>query len=67
MLYKLRFFSSKCCMFHKANLFGPCIIHIVLTGCAEIKKKFVQKSLMYFFRKINNMHQCAKKQSAVSV
>ena len=54
-------------MFHKANLFGPCIIHIVLTGCAEIKKKFVQKSLMYFFRKINNMHQCAKKQSAVSV
>ena len=35
-LYTPFFFSSKCSMFHKANLFRPCIIHIELTGCAEI-------------------------------
>ena len=39
MLYTLRFFSSKCSLFHNANLFGFCIIHILYTGCAEIKKK----------------------------
>ena len=38
MLYTLRFFSSKCSLFHNANLFGLCIIHILYTGCAEIKK-----------------------------
>ena len=40
MLYTLRFFfSSKCSLFHNANLFGSCIIDILYTGCAEIKKK----------------------------
>ena len=39
MLYILRFFfSSKCSFFHNANLFGSCIIHILYTGCAKIKK-----------------------------
>ena len=38
MLYTLRLFSSKCSSFHNANLFGSCIIHILYTGCAEIKK-----------------------------
>ena len=33
------FFSSKCSLFHNANLFGSCIIHISYTGCAKIKKK----------------------------
>ena len=32
------FFSSKCSLFHNANLFGSSIIHILYTGCAEIKK-----------------------------
>ena len=32
------FFSSKCSLFHNANFFGVCIIHILYTGCAEIKK-----------------------------
>ena len=31
-------FSSKCSLFHIANLFGSCIIHILYTGCAKIKK-----------------------------
>ena len=31
------FFSSKCSLFHNANLFGSCIIHILYIGCAEIK------------------------------
>ena len=40
MLYNLRFFfSSKCSLFHNANLFGSCIIHILYTECAKIKKK----------------------------
>ena len=38
MLYTLRFFSSKCSLFHNANLFGSCIIHILYIGCAKIKK-----------------------------
>ena len=38
MLYTLLFFSSKCSLFHNANLFGSCIIHILYTGCAKIKK-----------------------------
>ena len=37
MFYTLRFFfSSKCSLFHNANLFGSCIIHVLNTGCAEI-------------------------------
>ena len=40
-LYSPIFFSSKCSLFHNANLFGICIIHILYTGCAEIKKKYI--------------------------
>ena len=36
------FFPSKCSLFHNANLFGSCIIHILHTGCAKIKKKIIQ-------------------------
>ena len=38
MFYTLLFSSSKCSLFHNADLFGSCIIHILYTGCAEIKK-----------------------------
>jgi len=38
MVYTLRFFSLKCSLFHNSNLFGYCIIHILYTGCAKIKK-----------------------------
>ena len=38
MLSILRFFSSKCSLFHSANLFGSCIIHILYTECVKIKK-----------------------------
>ena len=37
-LYSLFLFSSKCSLFHNANLFGSCIIHILYTECAKIKK-----------------------------
>jgi hypothetical protein len=30
------FFSSKCCLFHNATIFGSCIIHILHTGCVKI-------------------------------
>ena len=40
MVYTLRFlFSSKCSVFHNSNVFGPCVIHILCTECAKIKKK----------------------------
>ena len=45
MLYNLHFFSSKCCLFHNATLFGFCISHILNTGCVKIKKKSVAKRL----------------------
>ena len=32
-------FSSKCSLFHNSNLFCSCIIQILFTGCAKIKKK----------------------------
>ena len=38
MVYTLRFFSLKCSLFHNSNLFGFCIIHILYTECAKIKK-----------------------------
>ena len=38
-LYSPFFLSSKCSLFHNANLFGFCIIHILYTGCSKIKKK----------------------------
>jgi len=38
MVYTLRFFSSKCSLFHNSNVFGSCITHILYTGCAKIKK-----------------------------
>ena len=39
MLYTLRFFfSSKCSLFHNANLFGSHIIHILYTGVLKLKK-----------------------------
>ena len=37
-LYSPFFFSSKCSLFHNANLFGSYIIHILYTGGAKIKK-----------------------------
>ena len=37
-LYSPFFSSSKYSLFHNANLFGSCIIHILYTGCVEIKK-----------------------------
>jgi len=32
------FFPSKCSLFHNDNLFSSCIIHILYTVCAKIKK-----------------------------
>jgi len=40
-LYSPFFLSSKSSLFHNANFFGSCIIHILYTVCAEIKKKII--------------------------
>jgi len=48
MVYTLSFFSSKCSLFHNSDVFGSCIIHILYTGCAKIKKNNSgAKRLMY--------------------
>ena len=39
MLHTLRFFLFKCRLFHNATFFGSCVIHILYTECAKIKKK----------------------------
>ena len=38
MVYTLRFFLFKMQFVHNSNLFGSCIIHILYTECAKIKK-----------------------------
>ena len=53
MVYNLRFFSLKCSLFHNSNLFGSCIIHILYTECAKIKKNNSgAKRLMMYKAKI---------------
>jgi len=37
-IYSPFFFSSKCSLFNNSNVFGSCIIHILYTGRAKIKK-----------------------------
>jgi hypothetical protein len=45
-VYTLRFFLFKMqFFFHNSNIFGFCIIHILYTGCAKIKKKSCAKGL----------------------
>ena len=43
MVFTLRFFPSKCRLFHNSNVFGSCIIRILYTVCAKIKKFRRQK------------------------
>ena len=31
-------FFLKCSLFHNSNVFGSCIIHVLYTECAKIKK-----------------------------
>ena len=40
-VYSPFLFSSKCSLFHNANLFGSCIIHILYTGVLKLKKKTI--------------------------
>jgi len=47
MVYTILFSFSKCSFFHDSNVFGSCIIHILYTGCAKIKKKSGAKRLIY--------------------
>ena len=58
MVYTLRFFSSsKCSLFHKSNVFGSCIIHILYTVCAKIEKNNSgAKRLNCFYYIVNFYH-----------
>ena len=40
-IYSPLFPLQKCSLFHNSNVFGSCIIHILCTGCAKIKKKTI--------------------------
>jgi hypothetical protein len=48
MLHILRFFSSKCRLFHNDTFLGSCIIHILHTGCAKIKKKIRRQRVNFY-------------------
>ena len=37
-IYSPFFFNSKCSLFHNSKVYGSCVIHILYTGCAKIKK-----------------------------
>ena len=37
-MYSPFFSSSRCSLFHNSNVFGSCIIHILYTVCAKIKR-----------------------------
>ena len=56
MLHTLRFFSSKCRLFHDATFFGSCIIHILHTGVRQkLNVKFkVCKSVRHRTIQINH-------------
>jgi hypothetical protein len=58
-LYYPFFFSSKCSLFHNANLFGSCIIHILYTGVLKLKKNNNSgaKGLIFLSRTISNSCQ----------
>jgi len=43
-------------LFHNANLFGSCIIHILYTGCAKIKKNNSDAKGLTHFRHIFVLH-----------
>jgi len=56
MVYTLRFFSSKCSLFHNSNVFGSCIIHILYTEWAKIKKILRRqkvKDILYYSTSCN--------------
>ena len=52
------FFSSKYSLFHNANLFGSCIIHILYTGCAKIKKRYFRRQRVNIPRNIKMRSWC---------
>ena len=54
MVYTLRFFSSKCSLFHNSNIFGSSIIHILFSGCAKIKKNNSGPKKVNFFPSCND-------------
>ena len=56
MVYTLRFFSLQNAVFHKSNVFGSCIIHILYTGVQKLKKNNSgAKSLMLVSDRIVNV------------
>jgi hypothetical protein len=52
MVYIVRFFLFKMQFFpHNSNVFGSCVIHILYTGCAKIKKKIRRQKVNHLTAK----------------
>jgi len=54
MVYTLRFFSSKCSLFHNANLFGSCIIHILYIYSTNIVTEYFKHGIYAPFFSLQN-------------
>ena len=67
VIYSPIFFSSICSLFHNSNVFGSCIIHILYTGCANIKKKSGAKILITGFLGTNILRWHNTRQNMVII
>jgi len=58
MVYTLRFFSSKCSLFHNSNVFGSCIIHILYIYSTNIGTEYFNMvyTLHFFTSKCSLFH-----------
>ena len=54
MVYTLRFFSSKCSLFHNSNVFGSCIIHILYIYSTNIGTEYFKRGIYTPFFSLQN-------------
>jgi len=58
VIYFPFFFPSRCSLFHNSNVFGSCVIYILYTVCAKIKKKQHSSSKCSLFYNSNLFGSC---------
>ena len=54
MVYTLRFYSSKCSLFHNSNIFVSCIIHILCIYSTNIGTEYFKHGIYSPFFSLQN-------------